>query len=104
VDELGLQLNDIVLFELPTFADSQAFRIHFRARWSGWSVEDEQVWLFAVELGDAAAELPLLLREAQDLLADRGLSAVPFVLDGRTYMLGASEPDHERADKKRQAA
>jgi hypothetical protein len=26
-----------------------------------WSAEDEQVWLFAVDLGAAAAELPLLL-------------------------------------------
>jgi hypothetical protein len=95
VDELDLiDQSDVVLFELPTYEDSQAFRVHFRPRWPGWSAEDEQVWLFAVDLGGAVAELPLLLREAQDLLADRGLPAVRFVLDGRIYLL---EPAQARA-------
>jgi len=91
VDELDLELSDVVLFELPTYEDSQAFRVHFRPRWPGWSVEDEQVWLFAVDLGAAAAELPLLLREAQDLLADRGLASIRFVLDSRIYTLVAAQ-------------
>jgi hypothetical protein len=90
VDEVDLQLSDVVLFELPSYEDSQAFRVHFRPRWPGWSAEDEQVWLFAVDLGAAAAELPLLLREAQDLLADRGLPAIRFVLDSRIYVLDAA--------------
>lgn len=90
MDEVDLQLSDVVLFELPSYEDSQAFRVHFRPRWPGWSAEDEQVWLFAVDLGAAAAELPLLLREAQDLLADRGLPAIRFVLDSRIYVLDAA--------------
>jgi len=94
VDELAFELSDVVLFELPSYAASQVFRVRFRPRWPGWSAEDEQVWLFAVDLGGAVAELPLLLREAQDLLADRGLPAIRFVLDSRIYKL---EPSHARA-------
>ena len=94
MDELDLELSDVVLFELPSYEDSEAFRVHFRPRWSGWSVEDEQVWLFAVELGDSVVELPLLLREAQDLLADRALPAVRFVLDSRIYVLEPASGAH----------
>lgn len=87
MDELDLQLSDVVLFELPTFEDSQAFRVRFRPRWPGWSVDDEGVWLFAADLSDARADLPQLLREAQDLMVERGLPAIRFVLDDRIYVL-----------------
>jgi hypothetical protein len=39
----------------------------------------------------------LVLREAQDLLADLDLLAVVFVLDGRSYVLPEAEPVYERA-------
>ena len=90
MDEFDLQLRDVVLFELPTFEASWAFRLRLRPRWAGWSHEDEPVWLFAAELGADPADLSLLLREAQDLLLELGLNAIPFVLDDRTYLL---EPD-----------
>ena len=87
MDELDLQFSDLVLFELPSFEAAQAFRLRLRPRWPGWSHEDEPVWLFAAELGDAADDLAVLLREAQDLLVELGLFAIPFVLDNRTYLL-----------------
>jgi hypothetical protein len=87
MDELDLQFSEIVLFELPSFEATQAFRTRLRPRWAGWSHEDDPVWLFAAELGADADDLAVLLREAQDLLAELGLSAIPFVLDDRTYVL-----------------
>jgi hypothetical protein len=87
MDELDLQFSDIVLFELPSFEATQAFRTRLRPRWAGWSHEDDPVWLFAAELGADADDLAVLLREAQDLLAELGLFAIPFVLDDRTYVL-----------------
>jgi hypothetical protein len=92
VDEIELQLSDIVLFELPTFRAAQAFRVRLRSRWPGWSHEDDPVWLFAAELGGEADGLALLLREAQEVLADLDLPAIVFSLDGRTYVLDAAEP------------
>ena len=100
MDELELQLCDVVLFELPTFEDSQAFRIRLRERWPGWSLADGELWLFAADLCDRGDELPELLRECQDLLAERGLPPVRFVLDGRVYTLEPSEPVYEVADKR----
>lgn len=99
MDELELQLSDVVLFELPTFEAAQAFRVQMRPRWPGWSHNDEPVWLFAAELGDESDSLALLLREAQELLADLDLPAIVFVLDGRTYVLDPAEPAYERAEK-----
>ena len=99
MDELELQISDVVLFELPTFEDTQAFRIRFRPRWPGWSIADGELWLFAVDLIDSGDDLPQLLHEAQELLADLDLPAIVFVLDGRTYVLDPAEPVYERAEK-----
>jgi len=99
VDELDLQLCETVLFELPTFEAAQAFRVRLRPRWPGWSHNEEDLWLFAAELGDEPEAPALLLREAQELLADLDLLAVVFVLDGRSYALAAAEPVYERTEK-----
>ena len=54
MDDLEIQISDVVLFELPTWEAAQAFRVRLRPRWAGWSHDDEPVWLFAAELGEAA--------------------------------------------------
>jgi hypothetical protein len=96
VEQLDLQFSDVVLFELPTFEAAQAFRVSLRPRWPGWSHDDEGLWLFAAEVGDETDGLALLLRQAQELLADLDLLAIVFVLDGRSYVLAATEPVYER--------
>jgi len=92
MDQLDTQLSDVVLFELPTFEAAQAFRVSLRPRWPGWSHDDEGLWLFAAEIGDETDGLALLLREAQEKLAELDLLAIVFVLDGRSYVLAASDP------------
>jgi hypothetical protein len=92
MDQLDTQLSDVVLFELPTFEAAQAFRVGLRPRWPGWSHDDEGLWLFAAEIGDETDGLALLLREAQEKLAELDLLAIVFVLDGRSYVLAAPEP------------
>ena len=100
MDELEFQLSDVVLFELPTLEDSQAFRMRLRERWPGWSLADGELWLFAADLCDASGDLPLLLRECQDILAERSLPPIRFVLDGRIYMLEPSELVYETTGKR----
>ena len=99
MDQLDTQLSDVVLFELPTFEAAQAFRVSLRPRWPGWSHDDEGLWLFAAEIGDETDGLAHLLREAQEQLAELGLLAIVFVLDGRSYALAAAEPVYERTAK-----
>jgi hypothetical protein len=83
-------MDDVVRFELPTFEDIEAFCDRLRPRWPGWSLYDEPAWLFTADLSGAADELPILLREAQDLVAELGLSAISFWLDDRVYILEAA--------------
>ena len=97
MDELELQFSDVVLFELPTFEAAQAFRVRLRPRWPRWSHTDEHGWLFATELRDETDDLALLLREAQQLLAELDMWFAVFVLDGRSYALEAAAPVYEQA-------
>jgi hypothetical protein len=90
MDDLDLELDDFVIFELPTFQDIEAFCGRFRPRWSGWSHADAELWLFTADLGSAGGDLAMLLREAQDLLAELALGAIRYCLDGRVYVLEAA--------------
>jgi hypothetical protein len=87
MDELDLDLDDYVLFELPTMEDVEAFEDRLRPRWPGWSVADDDIWLVAADVTGEPDELPQLFREAQQLLDELGLPDMRFFLDGRVYWL-----------------
>lgn len=91
--ELDLQLDDVVMFELPTLACNAAFSLRLRSRWPGWSAHDDAGWLFAAELLDDGEGLAALLREAQDLLEELGLASIRFCLDGVVYTLEAQRTE-----------
>jgi hypothetical protein len=93
MDDLA-QLDDIVIFELPALEDVEAFCDRFRLRWSGWLHADADVCLFTADLG--GDDLAQVLRGAQDLVAELGLAAIRFYLDGRVYVLEAA-PQGETA-------
>ena len=88
MDELDLQV-DVVVFELPAKEHVEAFCDRMRPRWEGWSDTDEAVCLFTADL-DGSGDLAPLLREAQQLVADLGLTAISYWLDGRVYVLEAA--------------
>jgi hypothetical protein len=90
MDELDLQLDDVVLFELPTHADVEAFCDRLRSNWPGWSEADGDVWLFAVDVEDRADDLAPLFRTAQELVGELGLASIRFYLDSRIYHLEAA--------------
>jgi hypothetical protein len=87
MNELDLQLDDVVLFELPTHADVEAFCDRLRSNWPGWSEADGEVWLFAVDVEDRADDLASLFRTAQELVGELGLPSIRFYLDSRIYHL-----------------
>jgi hypothetical protein len=90
--DLDLQLDDVVLFELPNPDDVEAFRSRIRPRWEGWSDADGDLWLFTAQL-EQSRDLAPLLREAQALVSDLGLDAIRFCLDGRIYVLDAARSE-----------
>jgi hypothetical protein len=85
--DLAIDLDDYVLFELPTMEDAEAFEDRLRPRWGGWSVADDDIWLVSADVGGAPGDLPQLFEEAQQLLAELGLPDARFFLDGRVYWL-----------------
>jgi len=91
VDDLDFNVDDVLIFELPTLADAEAFSDRFSPRCDGWSQADEPVWLFAARL-DTEVDVAALLREAQELVTELGLRRIRFCLDGRLYVLKATRP------------
>jgi len=89
MEDLDRELDDVVLFELPTREHVDAFCDRIRPRWEGWSDADAQLWLLTAQL-DGGADLAPLLREAQELMAELGLAAIRYCLDGRLYVLEAA--------------
>jgi hypothetical protein len=92
--DMDLELDDVVVFELPTHEDVEAFRERIRPRWEGWLDADAYLWLFAAQLKNSA-DLAPLLREARELIAELDLDAIRFCLDGRVYLLDAARPPRE---------
>ena len=86
-------MSDLVLFELPTRNNVELFCAALRPRWRGWSIEDGDVWLAAVELRLEEVDLAALLREAQAVIAELALPEIFFCLDGRAYCLEARARD-----------
>jgi len=89
MDILDFELDDVVIFELPTIEVVDAFRERFRPRWDGWSDADGHLWLFTTRL-DGEADVAGLMRDAQELLAAHDVASVRFYLDGRVYLLEAA--------------
>ena len=94
MNDLDLELDDMVLFELPTHEDVEAFLDRIRPRWEGWSDAEEDVWLCTARL-ERSGDLAPLLREVQELIGELGLDEINFCLDGRAYRLDAGRPPRE---------
>jgi len=82
--------SDVVLFEVPVFADVDEFTAPIRRRWRGSTKLDEDVWLVTAEPSVDDSDLAALLRVAERCVAELELYAIRFWLDGRSYVLAAS--------------
>ena len=50
MDDDGLQLSDLLLFEIPGYADVDQLHARIRPRWRGWTTCEDDVWLVAAEV------------------------------------------------------
>ena len=90
------ELDDLVLFELPVYADVDDLSERIRPRWRGWTRREDDVWLVVAEVDEDPADLALLLREVEAFVGAEGLHAIRFCLDGRFHVLEA--PAFEELD------
>jgi hypothetical protein len=82
-----LELSNVVRFELPAYADADAFCARIRPRWAGTRRLDGDVWRISARVRRSKNDLALLLREVEAYVAAAGLQAIRYELDGRWYIM-----------------
>ena len=60
-----------------------------RPRWAGWTRCRGDVWLVAAELADDGTDVVALLREVEAYVAESGLQAIRYRVDGRFHIMEA---------------
>jgi len=85
----ALYMSDTIRFEFPGYVDVDEFCERIRARWPGSARCEDEVWRVSARLRRNKNDLALLLREVEAYVADTGLQAVRYHVDGRAYVLEA---------------
>jgi hypothetical protein len=90
MEERPLQMSNVVRFELPAYADADALCARLRPRWPGTMRLQGDIWCVSARVGKSKNDLPALLRTVEAYVADVGLDAIRYQLDGRFYILDAA--------------
>jgi hypothetical protein len=80
-------LNDIVLFELPARSGATQLLAELSSSHLAWMERGEDVAVVGVLLNPDDGDLAYLLRTVETWVEQRGLLAIRFEVDGRTYVL-----------------
>lgn len=91
MDAIPLRLSDTVRFEIPAHVDVEAIAERIHGRWPGSTRQiADDVWLVSARVRKSKNDLALLLREVEALVAETGLQAIRYHVDGRAYVLAAT--------------
>jgi hypothetical protein len=85
--ETGETFEEVVLFEVPDGAEAQRLWLRLQEARLAWLQRDEDTFWVAAVIRAEAGDLALLLRDAENWVAERSLTSLPFELDGRMYEL-----------------
>jgi hypothetical protein len=80
-------LNEIVLFELPARSGATQLLAELCASRLAWMERGDDVSVVGVLLNPEEGDLSRLLRAVQVWVQQRGVLAIRFEVDGRTYVL-----------------
>jgi hypothetical protein len=94
----GDELNDSITFEIPTHAHAKRLVARLRESWRCDIDFDGPAWSVVAELGAERRDLALLFGEVLAWLEVSGLGAMRVHVDGREYVLVASEPVAHRVE------
>jgi hypothetical protein len=86
-------LNEIVLFEIPARRATQLLA-HVSSNRLAWLERGDDVSVVGVLLNPDDGDLASLLRSIESWVEQRGLLAIRFEVDGRTYVLQPSSIPH----------
>jgi hypothetical protein len=87
VEDVTAELSEMILFEVPAYADVKTFCARLRPRWQVWQVFDNDVWLVGARAKVDDVDIAVLLREVEALVAELDLRAIRYCLDGRFYVM-----------------
>jgi hypothetical protein len=87
VEDVAAELSEMILFEIPAYANVKQFCARIRHRWPLWQVLDDDVWLVGVRTKVDDADLAVLLREVEAVVSELDLQAIRYCLDGRFYIM-----------------
>jgi hypothetical protein len=84
------ETTETVLFAFLDPGEASALSLHLRSRrQEGWH-DCDGIWIVAAELKPLEGDLAVLLRDAEEWVARRGLRELRFSVDGCWYMLRAA--------------
>jgi hypothetical protein len=92
MEEIPLHISDVVRFELPAYVGVDDLGAHIRPRWGGTIKFEQDVWYVSARLRRSESDLAALLREVEAYVAEAGLQAIRYQLDGRFYIMEARTP------------
>jgi hypothetical protein len=84
-------LNELVLFEIPGFDRAMQLCELVGSEWLAWVQNGEGIRRVAVMIQPEEGDLAVLLRLVERWVAEQGIVAIRFELDGRTYVLESGQ-------------
>jgi hypothetical protein len=89
---MQVELSDTVAVEVPTYIEACVLLARLERSRPGRIDDLGRAWAVVVELSTRNDDLAILLRDVQRWLESSALGAVRVSLDGREYVLEASDP------------
>lgn len=85
-------LNELIFFEIPGYDRAARLCEVIGADRLAWVQNGDEIRRVAALIQTDAGDLAVLLRVVERWVAEEGLGAIRFELDGRTYVLESGHP------------
>lgn len=89
MEDIALSLSNVVRFEIPAYAGIDELCAYIRPRWGGSIKFQDDVWYVSARVRRTRNDLAQLLRKVEAYVAESGLQAIRYELDGRFYIMEA---------------
>jgi hypothetical protein len=89
MDEFTERMSNAVRFEIPAYAGIDDLCAYIRPRWGGSIKFQDDVWYVSARIRRSKNDLAQLLRKVEAYVAESGLQAIRYELDGRFYIMEA---------------
>jgi hypothetical protein len=89
MEDTALSMSNVVRFEVPAYAGIDELCAYIRPRWGGSIKFQDDVWYVSARVRRTRNDLAQLLRKVEAYVAESGLQAIRYELDGRFYIMEA---------------